>query len=140
MGTLKCVCSYLSRDIRPDQLKHTLLRVPIRMHYCRIPATDGVEFWINCKRPAFFSSFSLLQVIQNKRPWSHCTEIDFALSFGAVMVKMIDLSKTGTRDFFDIILDQKNAQDLYLLPKSCYKSTTRLHFSLKWANFFIRFG
>ena len=70
----------------------------------------------------------------------HCTEIDFALSFGGVMVKMIDLSKTGTRDFFDIILDQKNAQELYLLPKSCYKSTTRLHFSLKWANFFIRFG
>ena len=50
---------------------------------------------------------------------AHCTEIDFALSFGGVMVKMIDLSKTGTRDFFDIILDQKNAQELYLLPKSC---------------------
>ena len=29
---LKCVCSYLSRDIRPDQLKHTLLRVPIDEH------------------------------------------------------------------------------------------------------------
>ena len=25
-------------------------------------------FWINCKRSAFLSSFSLLQVIQNKRP------------------------------------------------------------------------
>ena len=50
---------------------------------------------------------------------AHCTKIDFALSFGAVMVKMIDLSKTGTRDFFDIILDQKNAPELYLLPKSC---------------------
>ena len=52
-------------------------------------------------------------------PPPHCTEIDFALSFGAVIVKMIDLSKTGTRDFFDIILDQKNPQELYLLPKSC---------------------
>ena len=29
MGTLKCVCSYLSCDIRPNQLEHTLLRVPI---------------------------------------------------------------------------------------------------------------
>ena len=29
MGTLKCVCSYLSRDIRANQLEHTLLRVPI---------------------------------------------------------------------------------------------------------------
>ena len=28
---LKCVCPYLSRDIRPDQLEHTLLRVPIAL-------------------------------------------------------------------------------------------------------------
>ena len=41
----------------------------IRMQHCRIKATDGVEFWISCKRPAFLSSFGLLQVIQNKRPW-----------------------------------------------------------------------
>ena len=26
---LKCVCTYISRDIGPDQLEHTLLRVPI---------------------------------------------------------------------------------------------------------------
>ena len=24
---------------------------------------------VSCKQPAFLSSFSLLQVIQNKRPW-----------------------------------------------------------------------
>ena len=50
---------------------------------------------------------------------AHCTEIDFALSFGAVIVKMIDLSKTESRDFFGIILDQKNSQKLHLLTKSC---------------------
>ena len=50
---------------------------------------------------------------------AHCTEIDFALSFGAVIVKMIDLSKTESRDFFGIILDQENSQKLHLLPKSC---------------------
>ena len=50
---------------------------------------------------------------------AHCTEIDFALSFGAVIVKMIDLSKTESRDFFGIILGQENSQKLYLLPKSC---------------------
>ena len=44
---------------------------------------------------------------------------DFALSFGAVMVKIIDLSKTESRDFFGIILDQKNSQKLHLLPKTC---------------------
>jgi hypothetical protein len=49
----------------------------------------------------------------------HCTEIDFALSFGAVVVKVIDLSKTKSRDFFGIILDQKNSKKLNLLPKSC---------------------
>ena len=50
---------------------------------------------------------------------AHCTEIDFALSFGAVIVKMIDFSKTESRDFFGIILDQENSQKLHLLPKSC---------------------
>ena len=34
---------------------------------------------------------------------AHCTEIDFALSFGAVIVKIIDLTKTESRDFFGII-------------------------------------
>ena len=52
-------------------------------------------------------------------PPPHCTEIDFALSFGAVIVKMIDLSKTDSRDFFGIILDQKNSQKLHFLPKTC---------------------
>ena len=47
---------------------------------------------------------------------AHCTEIDFALSFGAVIVKMIDLSKTESRDFFDIILYQTKSQQLHLLP------------------------
>ena len=45
-------------------------------------------------------------------PPPHCTEIDFALSFGAVLVKMIDLSKTESRDFFGIILGQENSQKL----------------------------
>ena len=38
------------------------------MQHWRRPATDGTEFWISCKRPAFLISFSRLQVIQNKRP------------------------------------------------------------------------
>ena len=29
MGTLKCMCSYLTRDIRANQLEHTVLRVLI---------------------------------------------------------------------------------------------------------------
>ena len=31
MGTLKSVCSYLSREIGTNQLEHTLLRVPISL-------------------------------------------------------------------------------------------------------------
>ena len=54
---------------------------------------------------------------------AHCTEIDFALSFGAVLVKMIDWSKIESRDFFGITLGQENSQKLYLFPKSCYKLT-----------------
>ena len=50
---------------------------------------------------------------------AHCTEIDFALSFGAVIVKMIDLSKTESRDFFGIILGQENSQKLHVLSRSC---------------------
>ena len=42
---------------------------PIRMQHWRPKATDGAEFWISCKRPAFLSTFSRLQMIQNKRPW-----------------------------------------------------------------------
>ena len=38
------------------------------MHHWRRPATDGAEVWISCKQPAFLSSFSRLQVIQNKLP------------------------------------------------------------------------
>ena len=41
----------------------------IRMSHCRLKMVDEVEFWINCKRLAFLSSFSHWQVIQNKRPW-----------------------------------------------------------------------
>ena len=39
------------------------------------------------------------QLFQIAATGAHCTEIDFALSFGAVLVKMIDLSKTESRDF-----------------------------------------
>ena len=29
---------------------------------------DGARFWISCKRPAFFSSFGRLQLVQNSAP------------------------------------------------------------------------
>ena len=41
----------------------------IRMQHWRPKATDGAKFWISCKRPAFLSTSSRLQMIQNKRPW-----------------------------------------------------------------------
>ena len=74
------------------------------------------------QHPKTFSSNGwrqpIIQGIKNQTP-PHCTEIDFALSFGAVIVKMIDLYKTDSRDFFGIILDQESSQKLHLLPKSC---------------------
>ena len=56
----------------------TLLAVSylIRMSHWRHTMVNGPEFWISCKRPAFLSSFSPLQVIQNLAPstimWRQC--------------------------------------------------------------------
>ena len=51
-------------------------------HWRRRPATDGAEFWNSCKWPAFLSSFSCLQEIQNKRPWcSAAAYVTAGLSF-----------------------------------------------------------
>ena len=48
----------------------------IRMSHWRHTMVDGAEFWISCKWPAFLSSFSCLQVIQNLAPstivWCQC--------------------------------------------------------------------
>ena len=41
----------------------------IWMSHWRCWTTKGAEFWITCKGLAFLSSFSCLQVIQNKHPW-----------------------------------------------------------------------
>ena len=38
----------------------------IRMSHWCCRTTEGAEFWITCKRLAYLSSFSRLQVIQNK--------------------------------------------------------------------------
>ena len=65
-----------------------------------------------------FTLYNLILWVHLRPPPPHCTEIDFALSFGAVIVKMIDLSKTESRNFFGILLGQEKSQKLYLLPKS----------------------
>ena len=44
------------------------LQWPIRMSHWCCRATEGAEFWISCKRPAFHSNFSCLQLIQNSAP------------------------------------------------------------------------
>ena len=48
----------------------------IRMSNLRHTMVDGAEFWISCKRPAYLSSFSRLQLIQKLAPstimWHQC--------------------------------------------------------------------
>ena len=66
----------------------------IWMQHCPIPATDGVEFWINCKRPAYLSCFSPLQVIQNTMRtnllnWCHLVSISKNVVFYAFLVVRI---------------------------------------------------
>ena len=41
----------------------------IWMSHWRRRATEGADFWISCKQPAFLSSFSCLQLIQNLAPY-----------------------------------------------------------------------
>ena len=40
----------------------------IRMSHWRCQVTEGAEFWISCKQPAFLSNSSHLQLIQNSVP------------------------------------------------------------------------
>ena len=58
----------------------------IRMSHWRYKMVDGAEFWISCKRPVFLSSFGILQVIQNKRPWTvgiwHMWQLDLKRNSG----------------------------------------------------------
>ena len=55
-----------------------------RMSHRHRQTTEGAEFWITCKQLAFLSSFSHLQVIQNKRPW--CSETAYVTA-GLVYVQ-----------------------------------------------------
>ena len=50
-----------------NSLRQTTPEIILMQHW-HCPATDSAEFWISRKQPTFLSSFSRLQVIQNKRP------------------------------------------------------------------------
>ena len=54
---------YNAPSLRRSFNFHTIL-----MSHWRSRATKGAEFWISCKRPAFLSNFSHLQLIQNSAP------------------------------------------------------------------------
>ena len=64
----------------------------IRLQHWRCPATDGAEFWISCKRPVFLSSFSCLQVIQNKHPW--CSGVAYVTDGLLLTSKVLKFSLT----------------------------------------------
>ena len=79
---------------------------------------DGAEFWINCKRQAFLSSFSTLQVIQNSPPytivWHQCD------------IWMIGLT-TYFKGFFFFFRVRKNNR------RWCFWSWTQ-HWNWSWTN------
>ena len=82
---------------------------------------DAAEFWINCKLPAFLSSFSHLQVIQNLAPstilWCQC-DIQMALlnSFFSVFIVLYIYFATtlrlGTFLSIDLIQPQTKTKTL----------------------------
>ena len=92
-----------------DSKKESWSSFAIRMQHWRRPATDGAEFWISCKRPAFLSSFSRLQVIQNKRPWCrrrHIWQLDeknFQWALGNKHI-MNDPLSCSYSEFFELLI------------------------------------
>jgi hypothetical protein len=52
--------------------KNCLPTYPIRMSHWHQQIVDSTEFWISCKRLAFLSTFSHLNMIQNSAPSTIC--------------------------------------------------------------------
>ena len=88
----------------------------IWMQHWRHPATNGTEFWISCKRPAFLNSFSPLQVIQNERPRCLAAAYVTARYYLCYLVLVFRLSKG-----LDICSDDKDA---YLKGQSKKEKST----------------
>ena len=67
MGTLKSVCSYLSREIGANQLEHTLLRVPmVLLQSCRDSFQVGAKGKILRNQ---FIVFTIFQHFSLVPPW-----------------------------------------------------------------------
>ena len=62
------------------------------MQHWSHPATDGAKFWISYKQPAFLSSLSHLQVIQNKPPW--CLGVAYVIAGWVFKVSSTQIERT----------------------------------------------
>ena len=106
------------------------------MQHWRHPATDGAEFWISCKRPAFHSSFSCLQVIQNKRPW--CWAVAYVTA-GWAHAEFFPLStesnKKKVSEWSQDCTDYKTSLDFFMTllkwPKMDVKKCLRIRHHLR---------
>ena len=85
---------------------------------------DGAEFWITCKWLAFLSSFSHLQVIQNKGPW--CSAPAYAVQISAAINNKITLvietkkQNTSTYFFLSNYMVPHSSQETFTNHKFCW--------------------
>ena len=101
-----------------DSKKESWSSYAIRMQHWRRPATDGAEFWISCKRPVFLSSFSRLQVIQNKRPW--CSAAAYVTA-GYDMIRAIRFSFKNVLPNIYLIWAWNSTSDIAIFSNSLTK-------------------
>ena len=75
----KCYCGY-------EVISFNYKSWYIWMSHWRCRATEGAEFWISCKWPAFLSNSSRLQLIQNSAPsvaWLRQCNIQITCTYSA---------------------------------------------------------
>ena len=88
------------------------------MSHWRRWATEGAEFWISCKRPAFLSNFSRLQLIQNSAPFiARGRQCDIRIEFYLCSLPEL-MSELGPDQMIVMMKDQ--LQDLQAV-RGCAK-------------------
>ena len=99
MGTLKCACSYLSRD---NQLEHTLLRVPIGEIISFLLYKDKTA----CNVDTFSTTYlpHLVNVVK-ERPQMGKKELKKASNLSAYLQKIMEISFFSKRGYFYDFID-----------------------------------
>ena len=147
MGTLKCVCSFISRDIRANQLEHTLFRVPMVSFvfiYWVVTVTADIRQNKTKKTPNFLIIF-LKAEVKWKCPklkwkcWSKIEQLFRQMSWVnssfigekiSRMILQINVLITGESNF-----DIRNIQEMFNWSEVHSESNNFFHFCPSFSYF-----